>query len=132
MPNRPSQLFRQLCLFLWVGGIATVLQYLTLVILVEIAGVRPALASGVGYATGAGVSYFLNYHYTFASDAGHVLAMGKFFFVAVIGLAVNSAIVVVATENIGAHYLLAQVFATGLVLLWNFAANRWWTFRPIP
>jgi len=27
------------------------------------------------------------------------------------------------------HYLLVQVIATGLVLLWNFAGNRSWTFR---
>jgi len=25
-------------------------------------------------------------------------------------------------------YLLAQVIATGTVLFWNFAANRFWTF----
>jgi putative flippase GtrA len=26
------------------------------------------------------------------------------------------------------NYLACQVVATGLVLLWNFAANRLWTF----
>ena len=132
MPSRPSLLFRQFCSFLGVGGIATVLQYIILIILVEIVGVRPGLASGVGYAAGAGVSYFLNYRYTFVSHRRHALAMGKFFFVAAMGLAVNSAIVVVATESLGLNYMLAQVIATGLVLLWNFSANRWWTFRPTP
>ena len=24
--------------------------------------------------------------------------------------------------------MLAQVFTTGLILVWNFAANRFWTF----
>jgi len=26
------------------------------------------------------------------------------------------------------HYLLVQLVVTGLVLVWNFLANRFWTF----
>lgn len=132
MSNRPSILFRQFCGFLWVGGVATALQYLILVVLVEVGGMGPAVASGAGYAAGAGLSYFLNYHYTYLSNRSHVPAMTKFFFVAAIGLAVNSTIVAIAAENLGLNYLLAQAIATGLVLLWNFSANRYWTFRPTP
>ena len=32
----------------------------------------------------------------------------------------------------GAPYLLAQVATTGIVMLWSFTANRWWTFRGYP
>ena len=30
--------------------------------------------------------------------------------------------------KLGLHYLLAQLVTTGLVLVWTFAGNRFWTF----
>jgi putative flippase GtrA len=32
-------------------------------------------------------------------------------------------------EILNIYYLLAQVLSTGLVLVWNFAGNRFWTFN---
>jgi putative flippase GtrA len=34
-----------------------------------------------------------------------------------------------AMQAPGLHYLAAQVVATAFVLVWNFAANRLWTFE---
>jgi len=31
-------------------------------------------------------------------------------------------------QGLGAHYLVAQVFATGVVLFWNFVLQRRWSF----
>ena len=129
VPLNHTSLVKQFLNFVWVGGLATALQYMVLIMLVQIGGVAPVLASAVGYTSGAGLSYFLNYHVTFASDRGHMPAIIKFFVVAGIGLAVNSFIVALVFESLGLNYLLAQVIATGLVLLWNFLANRLWTFR---
>ena len=128
MSRLSPALFTQFLNFLWVGGLATALQYLVLIALVQIGGVKPILASVVGYASGAGLSYFLNYHVTFASDRSHGQAIAKFLVVAVIGLAVNSTIVTIAIGSVGLNYLIAQVIATVMVLLWNFWANRLWTF----
>lgn len=128
---RRSPLVTQFLSFVWVGAIATAVQYTILIGLVQIGGARPALASGVGYAAGATVNYLLNYHYTFASNRSHVQAVVKFFAVAVVGLIVNSLIVAFATEELGIFYVLAQVAATGVVLVWNFTANRLWTFGSV-
>ena len=130
MPTRRYPMLVQFLNFAWVGTVATALQYLVLIVLVQFGDLKPALASSLGYAAGAGINYLLNYYYTFASERRHFQAMLKFLTVAVIGLAVNSLIVAVATEKLRLHYLLAQVIATGVVLMWNFSANRLWTFGP--
>jgi putative flippase GtrA len=130
MPNLTKSLVAQFCSFVWVGGFATLLHYLVLIFLVQIGEVRPTFASGVGCIAGAGLSYLLNYHYTFVSKISHAPAVAKFFTVAAIGLAINLGIVALATEHLSVNYLIAQVFATGSVLLWSFTANRLWTFRP--
>jgi putative flippase GtrA len=128
MATRRYPMLVQFINFACVGAVATALHYVVLIVLVQFADFRPVLASGLGYAAGAGVNYLLNYHYTFASQRSHFQAMSKFVTVAIIGL--NSLIVAVATEKLLLHYLLAQVIATGLVLMWNFCANRVWTFGP--
>lgn len=114
--------------FAGVGVIATLLQYVVLVLLVQIAGVNTTLSSAVGYVAGALTSYALNYRYTFRSNRKHMESVIKFALVACVGLALNTGVMLVLTRGVRMHYLLAQLLATGIVLLWNFVANRSWTF----
>jgi putative flippase GtrA len=125
----PHRIARQFLHFATVGGIATAIHYLILIALVHGTGMNAVLASTLGFMVSAACNYYLNYRFTFRSRAAHRHAIFKFLTVAGVGLVLNSATMMVAAEYLGLHYLLAQVIATGLVLLWNFSGNRWWTFR---
>ena len=122
-------IFRQFVSFAGVGAVATAAHYLVLIGLVQFYGLNPTLASGIGAVVGALISYGLNYHYTFRSNNSHALSLAKFFAVAGIGLVLNSISMLICIEVFGVHYLLSQVLATGLVLIWSFTMNRAWTFR---
>lgn len=126
---RRSPLAHQFGRFLLVGGVATATHYCVLVLAVELFDTRPVFASGVGFLAGAIVNYLLNRHFTFRSDALHSAALPRFFVIAGVGLALNQGLMHVLSTRLGWPYLLAQVVATGLVLLWNFAGNSLWTFR---
>ena len=91
--------------------------------------VSPVIASAVGFVLGAFVNYILNYRYTFRSTKNHREAMTKFMAVALAGLILNTFIMAMATGYFALHYLLAQILATGLVLIWNYSVNLLWTFR---
>ena len=119
----------QFVCFSGIGVIGTLTHYTTLLMLVEIAEVGAVLASACGFVVGALVNYLLNYRYTFRSKRRHHEAISKFFTVALVGLGLNTLIMSLAIGILFLHYLLAQVIATGLVLIWNFSGNRWWTFR---
>ena len=114
--------------FVLVGGVATGLQYLILILLVHLIGMDPVLASATGFVLSAFANYFINYHYTFGSNQRHVAALPKFSVLASVGLLLNSAIMS-GLIRMGLHYLPAQVIATVVVLLWNFVGNSLWTFR---
>jgi len=116
--------------FATVGGIATAIHYLILVALVHVASMNAVWASTVGFIVSAVCNYSLNYRFTFRSNVDHRRAVVKFFIVAGVGLVLNSFTMLIASGYLRVHYLLAQVLATGLVLLWNFAGNRLWTFKP--
>jgi putative flippase GtrA len=115
--------------FTGVGIIGTAVHYLILILLVNVGGGGPILASGCGFVGGAFTNYFLNYRYTFHSGIPHLVGLPKFLTVASAGLVLNSLVMGVAISSANLHYLIAQVLATGVVLVWNFIGNRGWTFR---
>jgi putative flippase GtrA len=119
--------FRRLLRFGLVGGVATGIQYVILVVLVH-AGVGPAVASAIGFVVSAFGNYLLNYHFTFRSRESHAPAAMKFVTLAAGGLAINFVLMHVLV-GAGWYYLLAQVLATASVFMWNFVGNSVWTFR---
>ena len=128
--TEPGRTAGQFLRFATVGGITTAIQYFLLIVLVHGTGMRAVWASTAGFVVSAVCNYLLNYRFTFRSNAKHRQAIVMFFIVAGVGLALNALIMLIATEYLHIHYLLAQILSTGVVLLWNFTGNRLWTFRP--
>jgi putative flippase GtrA len=122
-------LLRQFLTFAGVGVVAAVAHYGVLIVLVEIFKIAPVIATLWGFLAGAAVSYWLNRHFTFRSDRPHREAAPRFLAVSTGGFVLNGLIMFVLNEHWGVPYLLAQVIATLIVLVWNFSANRLWTFR---
>lgn len=123
-----KQTLRQFASFAGVGAITTSAHYAVLVILVEIFSANETLASTLGYVVGATISYTLNYRFTFRSGKPHQIAVARFPVIAGVGMALNSRIVFCLVNIFTFHYFVAQIVATGFVLLWNFVGNRFWTF----
>lgn len=120
---------KQFLRFATVGAAATIVQYAVLVVLVEFVRVQPVPAAVLAYMCGALVSYILNARYTFgASNTAFGKGLVKFLIVNVIGLGLNTAIFTTLV-HLHVHYLLAQMVATGLVLIWNYAGARLFVFR---
>ena len=86
-------------------------------------------ASAAGALVGAWINYALNYRYTFRSSKQHREAILKFAVVALIGLLLNTLFMWAGVVLLAMHYLSSQVLTTGLVFLWSFGANRYWTFH---
>ena len=118
--------------FASVGVVGTIAHYAVLIAIVEIFNGQAILGSSVGFVVGAAVNYALNYHYTFESDKRHRETLPKFYFVAALGFLINGVIIFLFAHIGGINYLLTQVFATGVVLVWGFGANYLWTFVEKP
>ncbi|HVY87186.1 MAG TPA: GtrA family protein [Caulobacterales bacterium] len=119
---------RQFVRFAAVGAVATAVHYSILIGLKEGLGVAPVVATTLGYSAGALVSYTLNRRFTFDVKPEFATGLVKFLIVVFIGALINGAIVA-GLIRVGLYYLLAQVIATALVLIWNFVASRLVVFR---
>jgi putative flippase GtrA len=118
----------QFLMFAGLGVIGTLGHYTVLVVLVQFWAVDPVFASSLGFVVGAVINYILNYHFTFQSQKRHSEALTKFLIVAIIGAGINGFIMYIGVENTRINYMIIQLFATLVVLLWNFIVNRLWTF----
>ena len=123
-----TSLLRQFTGFAGIGAIGTAGHYVTLIGLVQLAGFDPLPASALGFAVGALINYTLNYKYLFRSQKRHRESMSKFFVVALAGLGLNSIVVTFGIDAAHLNYLVAQLAATAVVLVWNFSINKIWTF----
>ena len=114
--------------FAAVGLVGTAGHYALLILAVSGLGFSAVVGTTMGAALGAFINYALNYRFTFASNSRHSKALPLFLLMAGSGLVVNAVIVGFLVDG-GLHYLAAQVFATGTVLVINYLVSKAWIFR---
>jgi putative flippase GtrA len=132
--------------FATVGALGFLTHFTIVNVLVQLFGWAEVWANPVGFTTAVMQNFFLNRRWTFpesrSRDARRQLF--QFFTVSVVGLALNQAVFtvvhhllepmwmsLVTSERLGhaLSYNFALCVAVGVVLFWNFAANRLWTYR---
>ena len=110
------------------GAVGTAAHFGILGALVRFMDAGAVAASTAGAIVGAIINYALNYRYTFASDRAHRVALPRFLVIAGASIVLNAAVLAALLALVPVHYLVAQVLATGTVLVAGFLANRAWTF----
>jgi putative flippase GtrA len=126
--NMTTSIGAQFTRFAMAGGAGTVVHYLVLVGLVSLAGIAPGRAAFAGAAVGACAIYLLNRRYTFASSRSHTQTLPRFALMAAAGAVLNG-VLVGLLSGAGVYFLLAQVMATGVILVINFIVSKVWIFR---
>jgi putative flippase GtrA len=125
--------------FAVVGGIGMVVDLGVLTFCREVLGVPLSIAVGLGFSVAVLSNFTLNRLWTFPESRQLPIGrqFGQFALVNIVGLGINELVVLglhpvflnVAQDP--AAYLTAKIIAIGIVLFWNFFANRAWTYRSI-
>lgn len=123
--------------FLAVGALGTLLDF-GLLSLLKAIGLATLPANSLSFSAGVINNFTWNRLWTFAdvNHAGWGRQLAQFTLVSLAGLALNNAIVLLLEIPLGMllgqpdlGYLPAKVVATGVVVFWNYFANRCWTFK---
>lgn len=102
--------------------------------------IQLALANTISFSAAVLSNFTWNRLWTFPESRERAIAgqLAKFSVVNVLGLVINTVILLVMDQYVFQHlvgdrlsYNLAKAFAIGIVLFWNFAVNRIWTYRGI-
>ncbi|MEM1319919.1 MAG: GtrA family protein [Bacteroidota bacterium] len=88
------------------------------------------VANSIGFIVAASSNYYLNRVWTFGSlDQQVLLQYTAFFFISLVGLALNNLIIYLLHSRWPINFYVAKLAAVGLVLVWNFFANYFYTFN---
>lgn len=114
--------------FLLVGGSATALHYLIMAALLAAGLCSAGPASATGYSLSTLYNYWANARFTFGGVHRHRDSFPRFLLTAAAGLGINQ-LVLLGLIALGLPLAVAQVLATGCVLVWNYVINAIWSFR---
>jgi len=119
---------QQIPRFLFVGGVATAVQYVVFALGLWLDQAPAALWSGIGYLVGSVVNYWLNRRLTFGSSQLHRHSIPRFY--AMVGSAclLNAGLVEALGHDSGVSPWPAQMVATAVTLVYNFTVSRTWVF----
>ncbi|MCE9645905.1 MAG: GtrA family protein [Chloroflexi bacterium] len=123
--------------FLTVGAVGTLLDF-SLLTLLKLAGLPTLAANSLSFTAGLLNNFTWNRLWTFGEGrpSNWRKQFAKFTLISLFGLALNN-LIVLSLEGVLGNilaqpewgYLPAKVIATGVVVFWNYFANRTWTFR---
>ncbi len=128
--SRPA--VKQFVKFSLVGVVNTATSVSVYLVMSRPAGLDPLIANAIAFMLAVTVSYNLNKRWTFRDQQrAFVRQYSRFFLISLIGLGLSEVIIYAVHRALGVHDLIAFFTAVGVVMFWNFLANKFWTFREV-
>lgn len=119
--------FLQLFRYLFVGGIATVVDWGVLFGLTELFNVHKMVSAVFGFVAGLSTNYLLSKLLVFRANEARTNGMLEFLGYAVIGLTglgITELILLLGNSFPTVHYMAFKAVATVVVLAWNYLARK--------
>jgi len=110
------------------GVLATLTHVAVFVALVEWLHLQPLYAAVPSFLAAVGVSYSLNYRWTFTADGPHQVMLPRFVLVALVGLGLNLLITWLVVDVARYWYGYALILIVTLVPLMTYLLSRFWVF----
>jgi putative flippase GtrA len=126
-----GSLLHQFARYLVVGGLAFVVDFGSLYLLTEFAGLHYLVSAAVAFLFGLITNYLLSRVWVFDRRTMENAALEFLVFavIGVVGLGLNEGIIWFVREKIHFHYMVAKAISAGIVLVWNFGARKTILFR---
>lgn len=121
-----GNLFIQLIRYGFVGGVAFLVDYSTLILFTEVFGLHYLLSATIAFTLGLITNYLLSVSWVFnkrtVSDWRTEFLI--FTIIGIIGLGLNNLIMFLCTDKALIHYSVSKIIATVIVFFWNFLARK--------
>ncbi len=129
--NETDRMHIQFFRYIFVGGAAFIVDFVSLFVLTDIFGVYYLTSAAIAFTLGLIANYALSINWVFNNrtldNAWSEFTL--FAFIGIIGLGLNELIIWLFTDYIGLFYLLSKIIAAALILSWNFFARKFTLFR---
>ena len=123
---KDNKLLIQILKFIVVGGIATIIDFAVLYLLKEFIGLNEILANTISFTVSVIYNYIASIKWVFDVDKDKNEKQQFIIFIvfSIIGLLINNLILWICIDKFNIHYLIGKVFATGIVMIFNFITRK--------
>lgn len=120
------KLIEQIMKFGVVGIIAFVIDFGVMVFLTEVFGIDPVISATVSFIISVVFNYAASMRYVFSHREGMSRTREFVIFVVLsaIGLGINDLLIWAGTDLASFDYRLVKIFATAVVMVWNFVTRK--------
>lgn len=120
------KLIEQIMKFGVVGAIAFVIDFGVMVFLTEVFGIDPVISATVSFIISVIFNYAASMRYVFSHREGMSRTREFIIFVVLsaIGLGINDLLIWAGTDLASFDYRLVKIFATAVVMVWNFVTRK--------
>ncbi len=112
-----------------VGFSGMIVDFGVTYLLKEKAGLNKFLSNSAGFVLAATNNYIWNRLWTFHSTSQDIpVEYLSFFTISLIGLGINNLTIYILADRLKWNFYVSKIFATAIVMLWNFSMNLLFTF----
>lgn len=131
LKQQTDRIFIQFFRYIFVGGIAFIVDFGSLFIFTDIFGLYYLISAAIAFILGLITNYILSINWVFNRRTlnNRTYEFGLFTIIGIIGLALNEFFIWFLTAEIGFYYLISKIIAAIIILFWNFFARKLTLFR---
>jgi putative flippase GtrA len=116
--------------FLVIGGFSAILEIVLLVLLVEWIGLGYLLSNSIAFLVVNMINFLLSKYWVFETgNRKKGIEIGLFYFVVLVGLALNQAVMFILVEFMTFDYKISKVAAILLTVIWNYFGKKNLVFK---
>lgn len=126
LKEKDEKLLLQIFKFVIVGGLAFVIDYVTLIICKEVFHLNTLLSAAIAFTVSVIVNYILSVKWVFDVNKNNSEKRNFIIFIifSVIGLGLTELIMWLGTDVMGISYLIIKIIATIIVMVFNFITRK--------
>lgn len=124
--NKKRKLLLQIFKFLFVGGLAFLIDYISLIICKEVFYLSTLLASAIAFTISVIVNYILSVTWVFEVDETKSKKQNFIIFIvfSILGLIITEIIMYLGSDVLKISYLIVKIVATAIVMVFNFVTRK--------
>lgn len=112
-----------------VGASGLIVDFGFTILCKEVLKIQKYISNAIGFTLAATSNYYLNRIWTFESKNPEIaVEYTEFLVISLIGLGINTLILYLLVSRNKMKFYLSKAIAIGVVTIWNFLANAYFTF----
>lgn len=123
---KSNKLLNQIIKFGFVGGLAFVIDYVTLILCKEFFGLNVLISAAIAFTISVIFNYILSVKWVFDvnKNKSDKLNFIIFIILSIVGLIITEIIMWFGTDILKISYLIVKIFATAIVMVFNFITRK--------